>query len=202
LSSEEYKRGQCGGAVRVNPNHTPHSSTVASLDRSTLLCLILPASMAPSSPDMVLLLLVTSSGAEPYPLALVPRRRSPSSSATHRLGPAVKSHDPGARPLPNWVAKWANQWSIWLPHKLLRSNGVPEAKGFASLEGSADGGTTRDSVSEVGGVVAVCGVSDPWGRPHGPMEMRTIRRITGASTGMVTTVMRHSSSSSYPSSSP
>jgi hypothetical protein len=158
--------------------------------------------MAPSSPDMVLLLLVTSSGAESYPLALVPRRRSPSSSATHQLGPAVKSHDPGTRPLPNWVAKWANQRSIWLPHKLLRSNGVPEAKGFASLQGSADGRAARDGVSEVGGVVAVCGVSDPWGRPHGPMEMRTVRRITGASTGLVTTVMRRSSSSSYPSSSP
>jgi hypothetical protein len=55
--------------------------------------------MAPPSPDLVLLLLVTSSGAKLCPLALVPRCRFPSTSAAHWLGPAVESHDPGARPL-------------------------------------------------------------------------------------------------------
>jgi hypothetical protein len=58
-----------------------------------------------SLPDLVLLLLlfllVTSSDVEPYPVALVPRRCSPSSSAAHRLGPAIESHDPSARSLPD-----------------------------------------------------------------------------------------------------
>jgi hypothetical protein len=47
-------------------------------------------------PDLVLLLLVTSFDAEPYPLTLVPQCRSPSFSAAHRLGPTVESHDLGA----------------------------------------------------------------------------------------------------------
>jgi hypothetical protein len=34
---------------------------------------------------------------------------------------------------------------------------------------------TRDGVGEVGGVVAVRGASDPWGRPRGPMETHAVR---------------------------
>jgi hypothetical protein len=93
-----------------------------------------------------------------------------------------------------------------LPPGLFRSDDVPEPKGLASLEGSAgDGpGATREGVSEVDGLVAVHGASGPWGQPHGPMEMRVIRRIAGAPTGPTTTKMRRSSSSSSspPSSSP
>jgi hypothetical protein len=138
--------------------------------------------MAPPSPDLVLLLLVTSSGAKLCPLALVPWRRFPSSSAAHWLGPVVESHDPGARPLPDGAVKWANQQSSWLPHGLFRSGGIPKSEGPASLEGSACG-AARDSVDEVGDVVPVCGASGPWGRPHGPMEIRAARHIAGAPTG-------------------
>jgi hypothetical protein len=57
------------------------------------------------SSDLVLLLLlfllVTSSDVKPYPLTLVPRRCSPSSSTVHRLGPTVESQDLGAPPLPD-----------------------------------------------------------------------------------------------------
>jgi hypothetical protein len=108
----------------------------------------------PPSLDLVLLLLllllVTSSGVEPYPLIHVPWRRSPSSSTTHRLSPAVESHDLGAQPLPDGAAWWANRWSSWLLHGLLRSDGVSEPEGPASLEGSAIGGlgATREGVSE------------------------------------------------------
>jgi hypothetical protein len=72
-----------------------------------------------------------------------------------------------------------------MPHILLRSDGVPEPEGPASLEGSADGGpgATREVVGEVGGVVTVCGASGPWGRPRGPMEMRVVQRIDDAPTG-------------------
>jgi hypothetical protein len=55
-----------------------------------------------------------------------------------------------------------------------------------------------EGVNEVGGVVAVCGASGPWSWPRGPIEIRTIRRITDAPTGPVTTVMRRPSSSSSP----
>jgi hypothetical protein len=161
--------------------------------------------------DLVLLLslfhLVTSSDVEPFPLALVHRRRSPSSSAAYQLGPAVESHDPGTQPLPDGAAWWANRWSSWLPHELFRSGGVLEPEGPASLEGSADGGpdAAREGVGEVGGVVAVLGASGPWGRPRGLMKMHAVRRITGAPTGPVTTEIwrsSSSSSSSLPSSSP
>jgi hypothetical protein len=91
----------------------------------------------PPSPDLVLLLLVTSFGFEPYPLTLIPRRRSPSSLATHRLGSAVESHDPSARPLPDGVVRWTNRRSTRLQHGLLRFGGVPESEGSASLKGSA-----------------------------------------------------------------
>jgi hypothetical protein len=53
---------------------------------------------------LLLLLLVSSSDIKPYPLALVPRRRSLSSSAAYRLGLAVESHDLGAWPLPDGAA--------------------------------------------------------------------------------------------------
>jgi hypothetical protein len=95
------------------------------------------------SPDLVLLLLVTSSGAEPYPLVQVPRRHPPSSLAAHQLGPTVESQDPDAQPLSDGAAWWTNRWSSQLPHGLLRSDGVPEPEGPASLEGSAGNGPTR-----------------------------------------------------------
>jgi hypothetical protein len=90
-----------------------------------------------------------------------------------------------------------------LPHVLLRSGGVPEPEGPASLEGSVGIGPNmaREGVSEVGGVVTVRGVSGPWGRPRGPMEMHAVRCITGAPTGPVITELRPSSSSSLTSSS-
>jgi hypothetical protein len=93
-----------------------------------------------------------------------------------------------------------------LSHELLRSGSVPEPEGPASLEGSADGGpaAAREGVGKVGGVVAVLSASGPWGQPIGPMEIHAVRRITGAPTGLVTTEIWRSlsSSSSPPSSSP
>jgi hypothetical protein len=156
--------------------------------------------MASPSPDLVLLLLlVTSFSAEPYPLALVPQRCSPSSSTAHRLGPTVESHDSGSWPLPYGAMKWVNRHSSRLPHILFRFGGVSESEGLASLEGSASGGgTSRDGVGEVGGVVSSCGASGPWGRPHGPMEIRVVRHITSAPTGPMTTLMSRASSSSSP----
>jgi hypothetical protein len=53
--------------------------------------------------------------------------------------------------------KRANRQSTQLLHGLNRSGGVPEPNGLASGDGSTDGGTAR--VSEVSGVVAVCGTS-------------------------------------------
>jgi hypothetical protein len=156
--------------------------------------------MASQLSNLVLLLLVTSSGVEPYPLAFVPQRHSPSSSVAHRLGPTVESNDPGTRPLMDGAVKWANQWSGQLPHKLFRSGGIPESEGPASLEGSAGGvGAAREGVSEVGVVVVVRGTSGPWGRPRGPMEICAVQCIVGAPTGSVTTVMQRvmSSSSSF-----
>jgi hypothetical protein len=71
-----------------------------------------------------------------------------------------------------------------LSHELFRSGGVPKSERLASLEGSVDGGgTVRDSVGEVGSVVAVHGTSGPWGRPHGPMEILVVWRIAGAPIG-------------------
>jgi hypothetical protein len=58
--------------------------------------------------NLVLLLLVTSSGVEPFPLTLVPRWRSPSSAAAHRLGLAIESHDPDALHFLDGVARWVN----------------------------------------------------------------------------------------------
>jgi hypothetical protein len=90
-----------------------------------------------------------------------------------------------------------------LPHELLRSDGIPEPEGPASLEGSASGGPGMvRGVGEVGGVISVRGASGPWGQPRGPTEMRAVRRIVGAPTGPMTTMMRRSSSSSSPPSSP
>jgi hypothetical protein len=131
--------------------------------------------MAPPSSDLLLLLLVTSSGAEPYPLAFLPRHRSPSSTATaQQLGLAIESHDPDGRPLPVGVVKRANRRSTRLPHRLKRSGDVPEPDGPVLIDGSAGGGgTARDGVGEVGGVV-VRGASSPWGRPRGPMEILAI----------------------------
>jgi hypothetical protein len=60
-----------------------------------------------------------------------------------------------------------------LPHGLNRSGGVPKPDGLASGDGSTgddDGGAAR-----VDGMVSVRGTSGPWGRPHGPTEMRAIR---------------------------
>jgi hypothetical protein len=107
-----YLRGSANGAVRVNPNRTPF-----------FLCHSFPSpihSQPLSSPTMTAshyhiccsstcLTLVTSSGAESYPLALLPQCRSPSSiTAAQQLGPAVVSHDPGAQPLPDGAVKWVN----------------------------------------------------------------------------------------------
>jgi hypothetical protein len=104
------------------------------------------------------------------------------------------------------AAWWVNQRSNHLSHGLFRSDGVSEPEGPASLEGSADGGpdAAREGVSEVGSVVVVHGTSGPWGQPHGSMDICVVRRIVGAPTGLVTTDIRHlsSSSSSLPSSSP
>jgi hypothetical protein len=76
-----------------------------------------------------------------------------------------------------------------LPHRLLRSGGIPEPEGPASLEGSVGSGpgTVREGVGEVGGVVPVLGVSGRWGRPLGLMEIRAVRRIAGTPMGLVTT---------------
>jgi hypothetical protein len=108
----------------------------------------------PPSLDLVLLLLllllVTSSGAEPYLLVHVPWHRSPSSSTAHRLSPAIESHNLVTQPLPDGAAWWANRWSSWLLHGLLRSDGASEPEGPASLEGSTIGGlgAAREGVSE------------------------------------------------------
>jgi hypothetical protein len=164
--------------------------------------------MAPPSPDLILplllLLLVSSSGAEPYPLALVPQRCSPSSSAAYWLGPAIESHDPGARPLPDGTTWWLNQRSSRLLHRLLRTGGVLEPEGPASLEGNAGSGSdaAREGVGEVGSVVPIRGDSGPWGQPRGPMELCVVWWNGGAPMGLVTTVMQCSSSSSSPPSAP
>jgi hypothetical protein len=107
----------------------------------------------------------------------------------HRLGPAVESHDPGARSLSDGAVRWVNRQSSRLSHGFLRSDDVLEPEGPTSLEGSVGGGpgVAREGVGEVGGVVVVFGASGPWGRPLGPMEMHAIRRITGAPTRPVTT---------------
>jgi hypothetical protein len=90
-----------------------------------------------------------------------------------------------------------------LPYKLLRYGGVPEPGGPVSVIGSIDGGgTTREGVGEVGGVV-VLGASAPWGRPRGPVEILVIQWVNDACTRSVTTEIKWgSSSSSSPSASP
>jgi hypothetical protein len=115
--------------------------------------------------------------------------------------PGIESHDPGTRPLPDGAAWWANQQSSRLPHRFFRSDGVPEPEGPASLERIAGGSpdAVRKGISKIGGMVVVHGASGPWGRPHGLMEMRAVRRITDSPMGPVTTEMWHSSSSSRPS---
>jgi hypothetical protein len=72
--------------------------------------LLSPVSKAPLLLDLVLpcllLLLMTFSDAEPYPCALLPWRRSPSSIvAAQWLSSAVESQDPGTWPLPDGVVK-------------------------------------------------------------------------------------------------
>jgi hypothetical protein len=96
------------------------------------------------------------------------------------------------------AARWANQWSSRLPHELLRSGGILEHEGLASLEGRAGNGpdTVREGVGEVGGVVAVLGANGPCGQPRGPMEMRSIQRIVGTPAGPMTIEMWRSSSPS------
>jgi hypothetical protein len=138
--------------------------------------------MAPPSPDLVLPLLllhlVTSSGVKPYPFALLPWHRSPSSiAAAQWLSPAVESQDPGVRPLPDGAAKQVNHRSTQLPHRLNRSDGVSEPDGPVSGDGSAGGGggAARDEVGEVGGVVVVRSASGPGGRPRGPMKVHAVR---------------------------
>jgi hypothetical protein len=139
------------------------------------------------------------------PLSMILNTAPPLPQPAHRLGPAIESNDPGARPLPNGAAWWANRWSSRLPHRLFRSGGVQETKGPTSLEGSAGGGpaVAREGVGEVGSVVVVCGASGPWSRPCGLMDMCAIRCITDAPMEPMTTEIRClSSSSSPPSSSP
>jgi hypothetical protein len=136
--------------------------------------------MAPPALDLVLplllLILVCSSGAKLYPLLHFPWRHSPYSiAAAQRLSPIIESLDLGAWPLPDWVAKRANRRSIRLPHGLNRSGGVPEPDGPTSGDGSAGGGGSGSGAARVGGVVSIHGASGPWGRPHGPTEMRVVR---------------------------
>jgi hypothetical protein len=77
-----------------------HSCSAVTPAADPLTSLSSPALVALPSSNLLLLLLVTSSDVEPYPLALLPRCRSPSSTATgQRLGPAVESHDSGVWPL-------------------------------------------------------------------------------------------------------
>jgi hypothetical protein len=121
--------------------------------------------MAPPSTDLVhpllLLLLVTSSGVEPYPLLHLPRHCSPSSFIVAQwLGPVVESQDLGARPLPDGETKRMNHQSTRLPHGHNKSGGILEPNRPASGDGSAGGGggAARDGVGEVGGVVVVHGV--------------------------------------------
>jgi hypothetical protein len=71
-----------------------------------------------------------------------------------------------------------NRRTTWLPHRLNRSDGVPEPDGSASIDGS-DGGTARDGVDEVGGVV-VLDASGPWGRPRLPMDILAVRLVNDA----------------------
>jgi hypothetical protein len=136
--------------------------------------------MAPPALDLVLplllLILVCSSGAKLYPLLHFHWRHSPYSiAAAQRLSPIIESQDLGVWSLPHWVVKQANRQSIRLPHGLNRSGGVPEPDRPASGDGSAGGGGDGSGAARVGDVVSVCGTSGPWGRPHGPMEMRVVR---------------------------
>jgi hypothetical protein len=107
-----------------------------------LLRLISLTPMVSSSSDLMLLLLllllVTSSGIEPYPLALVPRVAPLLPRSLIRIGPTVKSHDPGAWPLSDGVVKWANRQSSQLLHELFRFRGVPESEGPTLLEGTVE----------------------------------------------------------------
>jgi hypothetical protein len=140
---------------------------------SPLLDIVLP---------LLLLLLVCSSGIEPYLLLHFPRCHSPSSiAATQWLGSIIESQDPGGQPLPDGVAKRANCLSTRLTHRLNSSTGVPEPDGPASTDGSTYGGGSGaarvDDVGEDDGVESVRGASGPWGRPCGPTEMHAVRWI-------------------------
>jgi hypothetical protein len=122
-------------------------------------------------------------------------------------GRRVPGPDPSARPLPDGEAKRANHRSTHLPHKLNRSDDVPEPDRPASVDESAGGGgggaARVGEIGEGGDDDSVRGTSGPWVRPLGPMVMCAVRRTAGAPTGPVTTMMRRSSaSSSLPSSSP
>jgi hypothetical protein len=137
--------------------------------------------MALSSLDLelplLLHLLLCFFGIEPYPLLRFPRRCSPSSiAAAQWLGPAVKSQNPGARPLLDRVVKRGNRRSTWLPQGLNSFGSVPEPYGPTSGDGSTNGGGSGAArVGEDGGGVSVRGASGPWGWPHGPMKMHAIR---------------------------
>jgi hypothetical protein len=178
----EYK-GVTRRGVRVNPKLPQPRSTVAPSSIPSVL-LLSPASMALLSLDLVLplllLLLMCSSDAKPYPFLHYPRCYSPSSiTASQWLGPAIESQDLGARPLLDGAAKRANRRSTRLPHGLNSSGGVPEPDGPTSGDGSVSGdggGAARvGEVGEVDDVVSIRGASGPWGRSRGPMEMHTVR---------------------------
>jgi hypothetical protein len=82
--------------------------------------------------------------------------------------------------LPVGVVKWANHRSTWLSNELNRSGSAPKPDEPASVDGSTDDrGAMREGVGEVGGVV-VLGAGGPWGRPHGSMEILTVRQVSGA----------------------
>jgi hypothetical protein len=123
-----------------------------------------------------------SSGAESYPHLPFPQHCSPSSIAiAQRLGLAVKSQDPGARPLPDGAMKRVNCRSTRLPHRLNRSGVIAEPDGLASRDGRASGGGAS-RVGEVGeddGEGSVRGANGPWGRPSGSMVMHAVQHITG-----------------------
>jgi hypothetical protein len=124
---------------------------------------------------LLLLLLMCSSGTESYPLLRFSQRRSPSSIiTTQRLDPAVESQDPGARPLPNEVAKQVNARAPGYRTDSTVPRGVPKPDRLDSGDGSAGGGGA-DRVSKVSSVISIHGASDPWGRPCGPTERRVIR---------------------------
>jgi hypothetical protein len=78
------------------------------------------------------------------------------------------------------LAKQPKRQKIQLSHELNRFGGAPEPDGPTLVDESAgSGGTMREGVGKVGGVV-VLGTSGPCGRPCGPMEILAVLRVTGA----------------------